>query len=233
MENVSDVNQIQGEALSTPVEKMVPQSQVNDIVRRRTQEAAERAVENYKSEQQTRRAEPVSSDSSYNQTSKGISEDDVRRLTSEELDRKREQWSREQQEKLDSETAQRIVDAYRRKIEPGREKYQDFETVTNSVDMRYYPNVVQLLAEHVDNSHDVLYELARDRRKLYDLESICLHNASDGIYEIKRLADSIKANEQVSQTRQPNAPLTQQRPSNTGTDSAPLSIRDYKRMYKG
>ena len=99
--------------------------------------------------------------------------------------------------------------------------------------MRYYPNVVQLLAEYVDNSHDVIYELAKNRTKMYQLESTCAHNPQDAIYEIKRLSDSIKANESSSQMKHANSPLSQQRPSNTGTDSGgTLSMKDLKRKYK-
>ncbi len=233
MDNVPDTQaQVAPIAEQQSNERVFKQSELNEIVGKVRQESAEKAVENFKRQQaQSSNFAPSAYDSSP--SSRGISEDDIRRLTGEELDKKREQWTREQQEKLNAEEAQRIVDTYRRKIEPGREKYQDFENVTNSLDMRYYPNVVQLLAEQVDNSHDVLYELARNRSKLMQLESMCAHNPADGIYEIKRLADSIKANEQTAQTRHPKAPLTQQRPSNTGTDSAPLSVRDYKKMYRG
>jgi len=102
-----------------------------------------------------------------------------------------------------------------------------------NVDMRYYPNVVQLLAEYVDNSHDVLYDLAKNRSKLYQLESTCQHNPQDAIYEIKRLSDSIKANETHSTMSNARTPLSQQRPSNTGTDSGnTLSMRDLKMKYR-
>ena len=52
-----------------------------------------------------------------------------------------------------------------------------------------------LLAEHVDNSADILYHLAKNRDQVYRLEGLSAHNPSDAIYEIKRLSDSIKANE--------------------------------------
>jgi hypothetical protein len=229
MDNVSDTTQAQvQETAQQAQERLFKQSELNEIVGR----AKHDAVESFKRQQQTQYAQQAPQ-SNQTQSSKSLSEDDVKRLTSEELARQRDQWTREAQEKADADIAQRIVNSYQEKIAPGKEKYEDFEAVTNNVDMRYYPNVVQLLAEYVDNSHDVIYELAKNRTKLYQLESTCGHNPQDAIYEIKRLSDSIKANESSSQMKHANSPLSQQRPSNTGTDSGgTLSMKDLKRKYK-
>jgi hypothetical protein len=229
MDNVSDTTQAQvQETAQQAQERLFKQSELNEIVGR----AKHDAVESFKRQQQTQYAQQAPQ-SNQTQSSKSLSEDDVKRLTSEELARQRDQWTREAQEKADADIAQRIVNSYKEKIAPGKEKYEDFEAVTNNVDMRYYPNVVQLLAEYVDNSHDVIYELAKNRTKLYQLESTCGHNPQDAIYEIKRLSDSIKANESSSQMKHANSPLSQQRPSNTGTDSGgTLSMKDLKRKYK-
>jgi hypothetical protein len=229
MDNASDTNQTQVQETAQQVqERLFKQSELNEIVGR----AKHDAVESFKRQQQTQYAQQAPQ-SNQTQSSKSLSEDDVKRLTGEELSRQRNEWTREAQERADAEIAQRIVSSYKEKIAPGKEKYEDFEAVTNNVDMRYYPNVVQLLAEYVDNSHDVIYELAKNRTKLYQLESTCGHNPQDAIYEIKRLSDSIKANESSSQMKHANSPLSQQRPSNTGTDSGgTLSMKDLKRKYK-
>ena len=229
MDNVSDTTQAQvQETAQQAQERLFKQSELNEIVGR----AKHDAVESFKRQQQSQYAQQAPQ-SSQTQSSKSLSEDDVKRLTGEELSRQRNEWTREAQEKADADIAQRIVNSYKEKIAPGKEKYEDFEAVTNNVDMRYYPNVVQLLAEYVDNSHDVIYELAKNRTKLYQLESTCGHNPQDAIYEIKRLSDSIKANESSSQMKHANSPLSQQRPSNTGTDSGgTLSMKDLKRKYK-
>lgn len=233
MDNTSDTTQTQAENTASQ-ERMLPQSQVNEIVGRAKQEAAERAVEAYKKQQQTSQSSYSEQPNyGYNQSQRALSEDDVKRLTSEELARQRDQWAKEHQEKADADAAARIVNTYKEKIAPGKEKYEDFEAVTNNVDMRYYPNVVQLLADYVDNSHDVLYDLAKHRTKLAQIEQLCAHNPQDAIYEVKRLSDSIKANEQTSQVKHAHSPLSQQRPSTTGTDSGgTLSIRDLKRKYR-
>jgi hypothetical protein len=224
----SDINQAPVEqSAQLNAERLFKQSELNEIVGR----AKHEAVESFK-----RQNAPQQSAPNYQQptnSQRALSEDDVERLTTEELGRQREEWERQSLEKKHADEAQRIVGAYKDKIAAGRDKYQDFEAVTSNVDMRYYPNVVQLLAEHVDNSADILYDLAKNRTKLGNLEFMCGHNPQDAIYEIKRLAESIKQNESSSQIRSSNSPLSQQRPSNTGTDSGALSMTDLKRKYRG
>jgi hypothetical protein len=229
-DNMSDVNQTQA-APSTQTEKMVPQSQVNEIVGHAKREAAERAVEAYK-----RQASAQYENTQQQQTSshRGLSEDDVKRMAGDEIKKTFGQLQEEAQERANIEAANRIVGVFKDKIVAGKGRYDDFDTVTGNVAMQHYPNVVQLLAEQVDNTADVLYHLANNRDKLYRLEALSQHNTPDAIHEIKRLSESIKANEQSLQAKNVKAPLSQQRPSNTGTDPGnALSMADLKRKYRG
>jgi hypothetical protein len=161
------------------------------------------------------------------------SEDDIKRLAGDEIKRHFTQLEQEAQERANMEAANRIVGMFRDKIVAGKDKFSDFDSVTSNVAMQRYPNVVQLLAEHVDNTADVLYHLAQNRDKLYRLEALSEHSPGDAVYEMKRLADSIKSNDESSQAKNANAPLSQQRPSNTGAESGSLSWSDLKRKYKG
>ncbi len=199
-------------------ERLFKQSELNEIVGR----AKHDAVESFK--RQNIQQQPAIS-----ANAKSLSEDDVKRVTSEELNRHREQW----QASVNAEQAKRIVNNFFDKISPGHEKYQDFDSVTGDIDLKNYSNVVQLLAEHVDNASDVLYELGNNRLKLSGLEVMADKSPHDAIREVKRLSESIKSNESASQVKSPNSPLTQQRPSNTGTDSSVLSMADLKRKYRG
>lgn len=234
IDNVSDISQTQIEPVNQINEKMVPQSQVNEIVGNAKREAAERAVEAYK-RQQTQVPQSPAEQHHNLSSNRGVSEDDIKRVTGDEIKRHFTQIEQEAQERANVDAANRIVGMFKDKIVAGKDKFEDFESVTGNVAMQYYPNVVQLLAEHIDNTADVLYHLAKNRDKLYRLEALSSHNSSDAIYEMKRLSDSIKANEESSQARHPNSPLSQQRPSNTGTDSgsSSLSMNDLKRKYRG
>ncbi len=231
LENASEMSQAPVEAINQNTERMLPQSTVNELIGSAKREAAEkaatRAVEEYKRTIQSQQTQPTSDHSR-------LTEEDVNRLASEVIDRKRHEYEKDAQEKAYINAANNIVKAYEQKINAGRDKYEDFEAVTNSVNMGKYPYVVQLLAEHVDNAPDILYNLAQRRSKLNEIESLGERNAEDAIYEIKRLSKSIKDNESAGQLKNSKTPLSQQRPSNTGTDSGgTLSMADLKRKYKG
>lgn len=232
MDNASEMNQTQSEPV-IPTEKLVPQSQVNEIVGNAKREAAERAVEAYKRQQA--QSSQLSNEPRQVQEhgNRYMSEDDIKRLTGDEIKRHLSQIEQDAAERANVEAANRVVSQFRDKVLAGKDKFEDFETVTGNVAMQYYPNVVQLLAEHVDNTADVLYHLAKNRDKLYRLESLSSHNPSDAIYEMRRLSDSIKSNDEGNNVKNPKSPLSQQRPSNTGTDSGgTLSMSDLKRKYR-
>jgi hypothetical protein len=230
MDVASDMNQAPVEAIvQKPTERVFTQSELNEIVGR----AKHEAVESHKRQSTQHASQQQTYSQSNTSSTRALSEDDVKRLTTEELSRQREEWERQSLERQHADMAQRIVNNYKEKIAAGRDKYEDFDKVTNSVDMRHYPNVVQLLADHVDNASDILYDLAKNRTKLYQLESTCMHNPDDAIYEINRLSESIKSNDDASRVRTSHSPLSQQRPSHTGTDSGgALSMSDLKRKYR-
>jgi len=210
MDNASEVNQAPAETSIQQSEKMIPQSQVNEIVGSAKREAAERAVEAYK--RSRAQSAPQQGYQALEQSSqRNASEDDIKRVAGDEIKKHFSQMEQEAQERAHLDAANRIVGVFRDKIVAGKDKFEDFDSVTSNVAMQRYPNVVQLLAEHVDNTADVLYHLAKNRDKLYRLEALSGHSSGDAVYEIKRLADSIKSNEDSAQTRQANTPLSQQR----------------------
>jgi hypothetical protein len=214
---------------STPSEKMLRQSEVNDIVGRAKQDAASRAVEQYKRSQ----SESAPQQSYSQQDSGNMSEERVRRMAGEEAQRLRDQWVSEARTKNETDSAQRIVKSFYDKMEAGKEKYEDFEKVTGELDYQAFPHVVQLLAEQIDNSHEVMYEFGKNALKMEQLERLAERSPRMAVAELRRLADSIKANESATNRRSPNAPLSQQRPSNVGTDSgSTLSMRDLKAKYR-
>ena len=95
-----------------------------------------------------------------------------------------------------------------------------------------YPNVVQLLGDYVDNSGDILYSLGQDFTKMELIESMAVRNPMAAIQHMQKLSQSIKDNEAAGKVKLPNEPLHQMRPSNTGTDSGAMSVRDYRNKYK-
>ena len=221
--------------VQTSDERNFKQSEVNEIVKK----AKYGAVEDFKrlhAEQPNYAQQKYGQPTDYQQptnTNAGFSEDNLRRIASDEIQRSRNQWMQESQAKSEADAAQRIVQNFWNKISPGKEKYQDFEKVTGDIEYARFPNVVQLLADHVDNSHDILYELGKDRIKMSQLEQLAVMSPRDAISHAQKLSQSLKDNEAARNLRTPNEPLSQMRPSNTGTDTGVLGVKDLRRKYKG
>lgn len=216
-------------------ERTFRQDEVTDIVKR----AKADAVDTYRrmEREQPQYLQQKYGDAGQHQPQPGQSaqtpsDDHYRKIAAEEAQRLRDQWVKEAQTKSQEEMAQRTVQNFWNKVTPGREKYQDFDQVTGDIQYARFPNVVQLLADYVDNSHDVLYELGKDRIKMANLESLALMSPQDAVIQAKRLSQSIKDNEAAGKQRVPNEPLSQMRPSNAGTDNGVMSVKDFRKKYK-
>lgn len=168
----------------------------------------------------------------------GMSQDEARRIAAEEFQRSRAEWAQESQRNQEEQNAQRIASEFFTKIEAGKGKLTDFDKVIGDLDLRTIPFHVQL-ANMVDNTAEVMYELAKNPTKIGQLQSLIDIDLRAGrqpklaLTEMKRLSQSIKDNEQGGKFRAPNEPLSQLRPSNAGTgNQGALSVGDYKRKYR-
>lgn len=215
-------------AQSDAAERTFRQSEVNDIVKR----AKSDAVDTYRriSVDQPQYAAQKYGESAHQAQS--LNENDYRKIAAEEAQRHLDNVRQDAQQKSQDEMAKRTVQNFYSKITPGREKYQDFDKVTGDMDLARFPNVVQLLGEYLDNSDDVYYELGKDRFKLSQLEQLANLSPGDAIIQAKRLSQSIKDNSAAAKVRSPNEPLSQMRPTNAGTESGAMSVKDYRKKYK-
>lgn len=215
-------------------ERTFKQSEVTDIVRRERQEA----VDKY---QRLQREQPEYAAQKYgyaerqqpNSQPGQFDEGHYRKIAAEEAQRLRDQWISDANSKHQEEQAQKTVQNFYAKVQQGREKYADFDKVTGQIEFAAFPNVVQLLADHLDNSSDVMYELGKDLSKMEVLESMAIRSPKAAILQAQRLAESLKANEQASNVKMAREPLSQLRPSNTGMASGVMSVGDFRKKYKG
>lgn len=212
--------------------KLFTQSEIDNIVKKVKHEA----VEGYKRKASSDSASRTPDSIPQNQPSTGqhyaFSPEEVRRMAAEETQRLRDEWYQDAHRKSQVQDAQRIVNEFLGKMAQGKEKYQDFDDVVGNVEFGSFPNVVQLLNSYIDNTHDVMYELGNDRTKLAMLEQLVHMSPNDAIHQVKRLSQSIKEREAAGKTRFANEPLSQLRPSNTGTSNGALSVSDYKKKYR-
>lgn len=229
----SSAQDVQGTPARSADERLFKQSEVNEIVGRAKREAEDKFSRlNSQQPEYAQQKYGNTSQQAFNQQQNASpSEDHYRKIAAEEAQRLRDQWVQEARSKSEADQAQRIVNNFWNKIAPGREKYQDFEKVTGDIEYRSFPNTVQLLADYVDNPHDVLYELGKDRLKMAQLEQLANMSPKDAVVQAQRLAQSIKDNEASTKVSLPREPLNQMRPSNTGTDNGVMSVSDYRAMH--
>lgn len=228
-QTVNSSQKTEAHVAPTPVssdERSFRQSEVNEIVKR----AKNDAVETYK---RLHTEQPQYAQQKYGESPSTVySEENYRKIAAEEAKRHFEQVRQDALQESQNESAKRTVQNFFSKTSKGREKYQDFDQVTGDVDLGRFPNVVQLLGEYIDNSDDVFYELGKDRIKLANLEMLAERSPNDAISHAKRLSQSIKDNYQAANVKYPNQPLSQLKPSTTGTDSGALSVSDYRKKYR-
>jgi hypothetical protein len=219
---------------STAEERSFRQSEVNDIVKHAKNDAVEKfkRMQSEQPQYAQQKYGEAAPQSSSNQSQGLPSDDHYRKIAAEEAQRLHESLAKDAESRAQADYAQRTVQNFYNKISPGREKYQDFDKVTNDIQYAKFPNVVQLLAEHTDNSHDVLYELGKDRIKMANIEVLANLSPQDAIVQMRRLSQSLKDNEDAAKIRQPNEPLSQLRPSNAGTDNGVMSVTDFRKKYK-
>lgn len=208
-------------------------SEVNEIVKRAKAEAVEKFKRLYAQQ-------PEYAQKKYGElpatapTSSVSSESDYRRIAAEEAQRLRDEWVREAQTQAENQYAQKVVETFWNKVATGKEKYADFDAITNDIELRQFPNTVQILAEYVDNAQDMLYEFGKDRLKLAQLEQLAKMSQKDAIIQARRLSEALKVNEDALKAKIPNEPLSQLRPQSTGTaTNGVYSVKDYKAKYRG
>lgn len=213
-------------------ERSFRQSEVNDIVKR----AKSDAIETYK---RVQIEQPEYAQQKYGAdfkpstvNSQNFNEEVYRKIAAEEAQRHLDSIRQDALQKNQDEMAKRTVQNFFAKTSKGREKYEDFDAVTGDVDLSKFPSVVQLLGEVIENSDDVFYELSKDRIKMSQLEYLAERSPNDAIAAAKKLSKSIKDNYDASKVRLPNEPLSQMRPSNTGTGNGVLSVKDYRSKYR-
>lgn len=216
-------------------ERVFKQSEVNEIVKR----AKYGAVEDFKrlqSEQpdyfQQKHGNNNQVDQQQNRNVNAESE--IRRLAAEEAQRLRDEWVKESRSQYETAQAHQIVQNFWDKVNPARTKYQDFDSALGAVDLRNYPDVVGILSNSIDNADDVLYHLLKNEVKMAELQRFANENRHHlAISQTKSLAQSLKDNDAASKVKLPNEPLSQVRPSNTGTDNGAMSVKDYRAKYRG
>lgn len=216
-------------------ERVFKQSEVNEIVKRAKNDTEERVKRIY-SEQPDYAARKYGDLTPSHQTREtqqsSLTEDQARKIAAEEAQRLHDQRTNEARTRSETDAAQRIVGTFWNKLEAGRAKFKDFDSVTSDIEYAQFPNVVHVLSE-LDNADEVMYELGKNPMNLASLELLASKSLKKGVLQAQRLSQSIKDNNAAGKVKVPNEPLTQLRPTNLGTDNGVMSVSDFRKKYRG
>lgn len=195
-----------------PIEKTIPQSVVDNIVKQAKHHAYEQGKKAVKEELAQ---QPINIPATQASTT-SITTEDVQSMIANHTAQQANEWQ-----------AQQIAQQFLGKLTAAKDKYPDFEETLATLEVHKFPEVVQL-ANNFDNTADIMYELAKNPTKAVLLKQCAQLNPNLATMEIQRLSDSIKQNQTAKQAPSAQPPLSQLTPSIIKTDNSPITIRDYR-----
>jgi hypothetical protein len=206
------------QAQGVPEEKVLKQSEVNELLVRLKHEAYEKGkLDALAQNTQMPRSETPQQMGGMPQ----ITDDHIRSLISDEA-----------QKKADMAGVQQTLSNFVDQMGSGKDKYSDFdETVAKLGNLQHIPHIVKMAAD-TGIAGDVMFELGRNPGKVASLTTLAYINPHLAEQEMKKLVDSIKANEQGSQEPSAREPLSHAKPSTVGTDSGQTTVRDLRKKYR-
>jgi len=139
----------------------------------------------------------------------------------------------QQQQAQDVASANHLAQTYFSKLQPSKGKYSDFDDVVGKLNYQA-PGMANIVhaATGLDNTGDVMYDLSKNPEKLASMMLLAERQPAIAQQKLQSLSASIKQNEAAQNVQMPDEPLSQNKPSNVGSDTGKLSMRDLKAKYR-
>lgn len=227
VDNQNQVSVAQSEAIA---EKMLKQSDVNELVGRARKEGRERGRADALAEVQKNTYSDSSSQSMGGMQQ--FSVDQLRQIAAEEATKKHQEYVKHAEQQQREALGQQIANDFASKISLGKQKYSDFDEKVAPLleDLPNMPHLV-LLANGIDNTADVIYDLAANPHKVGQLLTLADKSTRLAQIQMQQISSSIKTNQAASQQPSAREPLSQIKPSTVGIDNgSPKSVKDFKKM---
>jgi vacuolar-type H+-ATPase subunit I/STV1 len=224
-----------------PPEKMLPASQVNELVKRAKRkgeqkmqeqlDAAKLQIEQLQQQQQQQAQgqpqQPVPQQAPQGQA-QGIDPQMIQQQVMQLMQQQQqENEQKRHQEQIEQEVNQ-VAQQYFGKMAQGKDLFEDFEAMTADFNPAEFPQLV-FLANQMDNTPAIIYELRKNPGKLADLAVLVEKSPNMARSELNKLSESIKRNDEAKRTLQePQDPLNRLKPSPVGTDNGTKNVRDFK-----
>jgi len=220
-----------------PPEKMLPASQVNELIKKAKRkgeqkmqeqlDAAQQQIQQLQAQQGQQQA-PIQQQQQAPQQQQGADAQQIQQQIMQAMQKQmQEAEDKRQKEQLEKEVND-VAQQYFGKLAQGKEMYEDFDAVTANFEPAAFPQLVYL-ATQADNTAAIIYELQKNPAKLAQLSVLVDKSPAMARSEIAKLSQSIKTNEDAKKNLQePQDPLNRLKPSPVGTDNGTKTVRDFK-----
>jgi len=234
--NVVDVEESQESETPTP-EKMLPASRVNELIMKAKRkgeqkmqeqlDAARQEIEQLQAQQGQQQA-PVQQAPQAQPQGQSVDAQQIQQQVMQMLEQKMQEDQRKAHDAQLEQEVNQVAQQYLGKMAQGKDLYEDFEAMTADFNPAEFPQLV-FLANQMDNTPAIIYELRKNPGKLADLTVLLDKSPTMARNELSKLSESIKRNDEAKRNLQePQDPLSRLKPSPVGTDNGTKNVRDYK-----
>lgn len=215
----------EGQAMAPVVEKSFSQSEVSKIAAREARQAAEKATErtraemrqHYESQQQQQAQQPQNLGGMQQQ-----SPEQLRQMIQEEA------WKMSQHT-----VAQQIERDWLSSMNEAKDSDPEFAQLYDDLNIEAHPDLI-LWLNGMDNKASVVKDIAKNPSKFSNILMLARSGSPQlAKRELQKLSASITANEAAQKQAQVDAPLSQIKPSNIGSDNGDMSVKDFMAIFKG
>ena len=236
----TNVGEAEAQAETAPPEKMLPASQVNELIKKAKRkgeqkmqeqlDAAKQQIEQL--QQQQAQAQPQGQPQQPQQApqgqAQGVDAQQIQQQVMQLLQQQQQEAEQKRhQEQIEQEVNQ-VAQQYFGKMAQGKDMFEDFEAITADFNPAEFPQLV-FLANQMDNTPAIIYELRKNPGKLADLAVLVERSPNMARSELTKLSESIKRNDEAKRNLQePQDPLNRLKPSPVGTDNGTKNVRDFK-----
>jgi hypothetical protein len=212
--------------------------QVSDIIKREQQKAFEKGkretmMELQQAQEAQQQAQQVPAQQQSQQSLGGMpqmSEDDIRRMISEQAPQVLQNQFHEYQTK-------QTVDSFVNKMKAAEERYPGLEAQLNELNYDS-PSTIGLvkMANELENTGDIMNELVTNPMKMANLSYLMHEQPHLAKKAMRDLSNSIKVNQEAMQDAgqySVKEPHSQLKPSSSaGIDNSKMTVSDYRKMFK-
>lgn len=199
-------------------EKLLPQSEVNALVGRVKQEAAQKAYHQGKLDAaQELAASNTNAQPTQPQSPQPVNVD---KLVDDKL---RERDTLEQGKQIANQFANKMIE--------GGKEIPDFENKMKDVQWDKIPDIIHLVTVGTDNTAKVMADLVENPEKMAHLRTLLGMGGNHALNAVKKLSASIKANDSADKNPIAPEPLSQIKTSaTTGADNGTTrTVSDFKK----